>query len=104
MKVLVTAATKYGATAEIARAIGDTLHDHGLDPTVIEPEQVGRVDEFDAVVLGSAVYAGHWLKPASALDDRFQGILSGHRRAGIWRSAGRRGRCARSRRSRPGCA
>src|SRR5215218_9224350 len=76
MKVLVTAATKYGATAEIARAIGDTLHDHGLDPTVIEPQQVGRVDEFDAVVLGSAVYAGHWLKPASALVDRWGADLA----------------------------
>jgi menaquinone-dependent protoporphyrinogen IX oxidase len=27
-------------------------------------EQVREVDGYDAVVLGSAVYAGHWLKPA----------------------------------------
>ena len=31
MKVLVTAATKYGATAEIARAIGDVLAERGFD-------------------------------------------------------------------------
>jgi menaquinone-dependent protoporphyrinogen oxidase len=54
----VTAATKYGATAEIAQAIGDALRDHGLDPTVIPPEQVDRLDGYDAAVLGSAVYAG----------------------------------------------
>jgi menaquinone-dependent protoporphyrinogen oxidase len=70
MKVLVTAATKYGATAEIAQAIGDALRDHGLDPTVIPPQQVDSLDGYDAVVLGSAVYAGHWLKPARELVDR----------------------------------
>jgi menaquinone-dependent protoporphyrinogen oxidase len=70
MQVLVTAATKYGATGEIARAIGDVLAERGLDTTVAAPEQVGSVDGFDAVVLGSAVYAGHWLKPARELVDR----------------------------------
>jgi menaquinone-dependent protoporphyrinogen oxidase len=64
MRVLVTAATKYGATAEIAQAIADALRDHGLEPTVLPPEQVEGIDGHDAVVLGSAVYAGHWLKPA----------------------------------------
>jgi menaquinone-dependent protoporphyrinogen oxidase len=67
MKVLVTAATKHGATGEIAQAIGDALRDQGLDSTVLEPDQVERVDGYDAVVLGSAVYAGHWLKPAREL-------------------------------------
>jgi hypothetical protein len=41
MRVLVTAATKYGATAEIARMIGETLGEHGLDSTVTPPGQVG---------------------------------------------------------------
>ena len=67
MKVLVTAATKHGATGEIAQAIADTLRGQGLDPTVLEPERVGTVDGYDALVLGSAVYAGHWLKPARDL-------------------------------------
>jgi menaquinone-dependent protoporphyrinogen oxidase len=70
MKVLVTAATKHGATGEIAQAIGETLRDQGLDPTVVPPEQVDNIDEYDAVVLGSAVYAGHWLKPARELVGR----------------------------------
>jgi menaquinone-dependent protoporphyrinogen oxidase len=39
-------------------------------------EQVREVDGYDAVVLGSAVYAGHWLKPARARDHRvFAGRL-----------------------------
>jgi menaquinone-dependent protoporphyrinogen oxidase len=67
MRVLITAATKHGATAEIAQVIGEALRERELDPTVLEPEQVDGVDGYDAVVLGSAVYAGHWLKPAREL-------------------------------------
>jgi menaquinone-dependent protoporphyrinogen oxidase len=64
VKVLVTAATKYGATEEIAEAIGEVLRERGLDATVGPPDEAGNVDGYDAVVLGSAVYAGHWLKAA----------------------------------------
>ena len=70
MRVLVSAATKYGATAEIARAIAEVLGERGLEPTVVPPEQVAEVDGYDAAVVGSAVYAGHWLKPAKELVDR----------------------------------
>ena len=58
MRVLVTAATKHGATREIAQVIGDALGDQGLDPTVIEPEQVDTVDDYDAVVLGMPCMPG----------------------------------------------
>jgi menaquinone-dependent protoporphyrinogen oxidase len=75
MKVLVTAATKYGATREIGRAIGDVLTERGLEVTVIPPEEVGTIEGYVAVVLGSAVYAGHWLKPAKELVDRLGGAL-----------------------------
>jgi menaquinone-dependent protoporphyrinogen oxidase len=75
MKVLVTAATKYGATGEIAQAIGEVLREHGLDTTV-DPPGDAAVDGYDAVVLGSAVYAGHWLKPARELVDRSRDALA----------------------------
>jgi menaquinone-dependent protoporphyrinogen oxidase len=76
MKVLVTAASKYGSTAEIASAIGEVLAERGLDTTVLPPEDVGAVDDFDAVVLGSAVYAGHWMKDARELVGRAGTSLS----------------------------
>ena len=75
MRILVAAATKHGATGEIAQAIADTLRDQGLDATVLEPEWVDSVDGYDAVVLGSAVYGGHWLKPARDLVGRCGPIL-----------------------------
>jgi menaquinone-dependent protoporphyrinogen oxidase len=76
MKVLVVAATKYGSTGEIGRAIGDVLEDRGIDTTVLSPAEVGAINGYEAVVLGSAVYAGHWLKPAKELVDRSRDALA----------------------------
>ena len=61
MKVLVCAASKYGATSQIAQAVADVLAEHGCEVTVLPPQEVGAVEEFDAVVLGSAVYQGRWM-------------------------------------------
>lgn len=70
LKVLVTAASQHGATAGIAQAIGETLANHGLAVTVTPPGNVTAVDSYDAVVLGSAVYMGHWLDQAKDLVNR----------------------------------
>jgi menaquinone-dependent protoporphyrinogen oxidase len=68
--ILVTAATKHGATMEIAQAIGQVLEAEGLAVTVEPVEQVASLDAFDTVVLGSAVYMGHWLEPARTFAKR----------------------------------
>jgi menaquinone-dependent protoporphyrinogen oxidase len=70
MQVLVSAASKHGATAEIADRIGATLRDRGFVVTVESPDRVEALDEYGAVVLGSGVYAGHWMKDAKNLTDR----------------------------------
>lgn len=77
MKVLVTAASKHGATGEIADAIGRTLELHGVPTTVAAPEaeEVAALDGYDAVIVGSAVYAGRWLEPATSFVDRFASEL-----------------------------
>jgi menaquinone-dependent protoporphyrinogen oxidase len=67
MKALVIAASKYGSTTEIGQAIATVLADRGIDVTTGEPEDVQTLEGADAVVLGSAVYAGHWTKPAREL-------------------------------------
>jgi menaquinone-dependent protoporphyrinogen oxidase len=76
MTVLVTAASRYGSTDEIASAIGDVLKHAGLDVEVRAPDAVAGLDVYEAVVLGSAVYAGHWLKPARELVERAAGDLA----------------------------
>ncbi len=65
MKVLVAYASKHGATAEIAAAIGFELGVLGIDAEVKPAWAVTSVGEYDAVVLGSGIYAGHWLSDAT---------------------------------------
>lgn len=71
MKVLITTASRHGAAAEIAQAIGTTLRQERFDVDIRTPEGVLDVDEYDAVILGSGVYAGHWLKSAKEFAFRF---------------------------------
>jgi menaquinone-dependent protoporphyrinogen oxidase len=69
MRVLVAVASRHGATAEIAEEVAKTLRGP-LQDAVVEVrtvEQVTSVDGYDAVVLGSAVYMGRWLRPARDL-------------------------------------
>ena len=70
MKVLVTAASKHGTTAEIAEAIAKVLRAAQLEVDVIPPDEVQTIVDYDAVVLGSGVYAGHWMQPARAFAER----------------------------------
>ncbi|MBW7882384.1 MAG: flavodoxin domain-containing protein [Caldilineaceae bacterium] len=63
-KVLVVYGSKHGATAEIAERIGAVLRLEGLDADVTEVAGARNVEAYDAVVLGSAVYAGMWRRDA----------------------------------------
>jgi menaquinone-dependent protoporphyrinogen oxidase len=76
MRILVTAATRHGATAEIAEAIAGTLLAAGHDVDVHRPEEVASFAEFDAVVLGSAVYYGRWLPAARRFVERLDEELT----------------------------
>ena len=70
MKVLVSAASKHGSTRDIAERIAAALVDRGLVAEIVEPENVTTLDGYDAVVVGSAVYAAGWRKEASEFVDR----------------------------------
>ena len=77
MKVLVSAASRHGATGEIARAIADALVTEGLEAEVRLPETVHSLADYDGIVLGSGVYAGRWLAPARHLIERETATLAG---------------------------
>ena len=70
MTVLVTAASRHGTTTEIAQALADGLRRRGVDVEVRDPRDVVDADGHEAVVLGSAVYAGRWERDARALARR----------------------------------
>ena len=69
-RVLVSVASRHGATREIGAAVARCMVaseagralglSAALEPAQLQPRLAG----FDAVVLGSAVYAGRWMDPA----------------------------------------
>ncbi|MFD5411978.1 flavodoxin domain-containing protein [Streptomyces nojiriensis] len=69
-RVLVAYGSKHGATAGIASQIGRTLREDGLDATVLPADDVKDVRGYDAVVLGGALYAGHWSGKAKRCAER----------------------------------
>lgn len=64
MTVLVAAASKHGATLEIAAAIARVLEEHGVSTELADMEEVGDLGGYDAYVIGSGIYLGNWLKEA----------------------------------------
>jgi menaquinone-dependent protoporphyrinogen oxidase len=63
-KVLVVYASRHGATRGIAQRIGDVLLAEGFEVDVAPAEHATGVGVADAVVVGSAVYMGSWVKEA----------------------------------------
>jgi menaquinone-dependent protoporphyrinogen oxidase len=64
MRVLVVYASRYGATQGIAERIAAALRQQGVEVTLQPVENAGDPKGYDAVVIGSATYFGHWMKPA----------------------------------------
>jgi menaquinone-dependent protoporphyrinogen oxidase len=75
-KVLVAYGTKFGATAEIADKIADVLNDAGLQAELMPAGKAGDISQYDAVVLGSAVYIGQWRKEVMAFLKSNESILA----------------------------
>lgn len=77
MRVLVAYATKEGSTAGIAEAIGEELRKMGLEADVRKVEDVGDVQPYGALLLGSAIYLGQWRKEALEFGARHAGDFRG---------------------------
>ncbi len=63
--ILVTYASKYGATREIAEKICEVLRQTGLQVDVLPVDGIRDLKSYEAVVLGSAIYIGKWQKEAA---------------------------------------
>ncbi|MBN2003140.1 MAG: flavodoxin domain-containing protein [Anaerolineae bacterium] len=62
--ILVTYATRYGSTQEVAEKIAATLREGGLAVDVQPVKQVRTLDGYRAVVVGAPLYMFDWLKEA----------------------------------------
>lgn len=57
-RTLIAYASRAGSTAEVAETIGNVLRESGLNVDVRSVKDVQSLTEFDALVLGSAIWAG----------------------------------------------
>jgi menaquinone-dependent protoporphyrinogen oxidase len=78
MSILVLYASKHGATQGIAERIAVTLTASGQRVEVRSVHDAGALDGFDAFVVGSAVYMGHWLKSAAGFVADHRELLAAH--------------------------
>ena len=76
MTVLVAYASKHGSTEEIAHSIAERIRAHGYDVKAAPIAHVEDLDDAEAVVVGSAVYAGSWMQEATAFVRHHAGELS----------------------------
>jgi menaquinone-dependent protoporphyrinogen oxidase len=77
MNVLVCVASRHGASFEIAEAISATLAGAGFHTAVLPPDAVTTLEGYDAIVLGSSVYVGHWMDAAVGFVERFSKEIAG---------------------------
>lgn len=75
MKILLTSSSKHGSTDEVAAVIAERLRAAHIDVETKRPEDVDSVDEYDAFVLGSAVYMTTWMPEAVDFTTRFRDTL-----------------------------
>lgn len=57
-KILVTYATYYGTTRDVALAVGKSVGEHGYTVDILPVEKVHKVSSYDAAIIGSAVRGG----------------------------------------------
>lgn len=76
MNILVTYASKYGSTAEIAEKIGEVLQKAGLQVDVSPVGGIRNLNPYQAVILGSAIYIGKWQKEAVEFLQTHEKILA----------------------------
>jgi menaquinone-dependent protoporphyrinogen oxidase len=73
--ILVTYATRYGSTQEVAETIAATLREGGLVVDVKPANQVRLLAGYDAVVVGAPLYMFTWLKAARDFVARHRATL-----------------------------
>ncbi len=76
VRILVAYATKKGSTQEVAEVIAERLRAHGLDVELRPAHEIVRLDGYEGIVLGSAVYTGRLHADARQFLSRHRVVLA----------------------------
>lgn len=74
-KVLVAYGSKCGSTGEVAEAIAKVFTEKGAAVDVLRVQDISNIDQYDAVVLGSAARMGKLLPEAVSFAEKHAEIL-----------------------------
>jgi menaquinone-dependent protoporphyrinogen oxidase len=74
--ILVTYASRYGSTREVAESIAATLRSRLLHVEVRPTAEVETLDGYAGVVLGGGIYMGRWHRDARGFARHFAGELA----------------------------
>jgi menaquinone-dependent protoporphyrinogen oxidase len=77
MTVLVAYASKHGSTQGIAERITGKLRQMGKQAEALPVDAVKDTGSYEALVVGSAIYYGSWLKEATEFVHRNETMLAG---------------------------
>ncbi len=75
--ILVTFASSYGSTQEVAEVVAATLREQGVEVDLRPIREVRTLDKYNAVVLGAPLYMFHWHKDARRFLSQYQSVLTG---------------------------
>jgi menaquinone-dependent protoporphyrinogen oxidase len=73
--ILIAYASKHGATAEVAEAIGDALTAPDVEVAVLPVSEVDDLSPYTAAVVGSPIYSSDWLPEATTFVKRHSRAL-----------------------------
>jgi len=76
MRVLVTVGSARGGTQGLGEMVAEDLREEGFDVDLKLPRVMRRLDDYDAVVVGGALYAFRWHKDARRFVKRHATELS----------------------------
>jgi menaquinone-dependent protoporphyrinogen oxidase len=76
MNVVVVYASRYGATKGIAEFIAEKLRAQGVPAEARSVDSRPDPGQYDAVVLGSAVFLGRWMQSAVEFAERNREVLA----------------------------
>jgi menaquinone-dependent protoporphyrinogen oxidase len=74
--ILLAYASRYGSTQEVAETMAATLRENGLDVDLQPMQSVKQLENYDAIVLGAAIYGTRWHPDAHHFLAQYQAALS----------------------------
>lgn len=58
--ILVSYATRYGSTQEVAKVVAETIKKRGFSVELLPMRNVSNLHAYEAVVIGAPIYIGRW--------------------------------------------